>query len=173
MQCCLSRIWTTLTRLWTVGQHCLHCVRNCFVQCWPKQTKTTFRRLFSSKNILSAQGQYCTSNFLVQYCLRRTWTTLTRQYSYASNVVPVWSIQHCIGYFLHKSCLLDMSQHYNGKNLVQCCQRCSRQQCTGKSSVQCCLNTLGTTLDRSKPYTMLSLKLLTTMHRKKSCSMMS
>ena len=41
VQCCLSQICTTLTRLWTVGQHCLHCAGNCFVQCWTK----TFQKL--------------------------------------------------------------------------------------------------------------------------------
>ena len=89
------------------------------------------------------------------------------------NVVPVWSIQHCIGYFLHKSCVLAMGQHYTGKNLVQCYPRGSRQQFAGENPVKCYLNTLGTTLHRSKPYAMLSLRLQTTMHRKKSCSMLS
>ena len=32
---------------------------------------------------MCALTQHCTSNFLVQYCLRRIWATLTRQYFYA------------------------------------------------------------------------------------------
>ena len=32
---------------------------------------------------MCALTQHCTSNFLEQYCLRRIWATLTRQYSYA------------------------------------------------------------------------------------------
>ena len=31
------------------------------------------------------------------------------------HVVPVWLIQH-LGYFHHKSCLLDMGQHCTGNN---------------------------------------------------------
>ena len=40
----------------------------------PKQNCVGF---FLSKLLLRAQSQYCTSNFLVQCCLRRTWTTLS------------------------------------------------------------------------------------------------
>ena len=42
-----------------------------------------------------------------------------------------------------------------------------------KNSVQCYLNTLETTLHRSITYGMLSLKLQTTMNKKKYCSMLS
>ena len=38
---------------------------------------------FPAKVYLCALAQHCTSNFLVQCCLRRIWATLTRQYSYA------------------------------------------------------------------------------------------
>ena len=38
---------------------------------------------FSAKTCLFAQGQYCTSNFLMQCCLTRIRTTLSTQYSYA------------------------------------------------------------------------------------------
>ena len=57
-------------------------------------------------------------------------------------------MQHCIGYFTKKGCLLTMGQHCKGKNLVQCYPKGSRQHCTGKNLVQCCLNTLGTTLHK-------------------------
>ena len=38
---------------------------------------------FPSKSLLRAQGLYCTSNFLVQCCLRCIWRTLSIQFSYA------------------------------------------------------------------------------------------
>ena len=38
---------------------------------------------FPAKTCLCTLVQHCTSNFFVQCCLRRIWTTLTRQYSYA------------------------------------------------------------------------------------------
>ena len=38
---------------------------------------------FPAKTCLYALGQHCASNCLVQCCLRRVWTTLTGQYSYA------------------------------------------------------------------------------------------
>ena len=50
----------------------------------------------------------------------------------------MWLI-HCIGYFLHKSCLLVIGQHYTGKNLVQCLSK-----------------RLQTTMHRKKPCSMLS-----------------
>ena len=39
--------------------------------------------LFSSEKMTMRLGQYCISNFLVQFCLRRIWATLIIQYSYA------------------------------------------------------------------------------------------
>ena len=50
----------------------------------PKQNRVGY---FPSKSLLLAQGQYCTSNFLVQCCLRRIWTTLSIRFSYAEAVV--------------------------------------------------------------------------------------
>ena len=38
---------------------------------------------FPAKTYLCALDQLCTSNFLVQCCLRHNWKILTRQYSYA------------------------------------------------------------------------------------------
>ena len=51
---------------------------------------------------------------------------------------------------------------------MQCCPRASRQHCIRKHLVQFWLNILGTTLHRSKPYTILFQRLQTTLHRKKS-----
>ena len=42
-----------------------------------------------------------------------------------------------------------------------------------KDRLQFCLNTLGTTLHRSKPYAMLSERLQTTLNKKKPCLMLS
>ena len=77
------------------------------VQCWPRQSCKVVLGLwiniaqavfvfnvgtgrsrqhcigyFPAKACLSALGQHCTNNFLVQCSLRRIWTTLTRQYSF-------------------------------------------------------------------------------------------
>ena len=50
------------------------------------QTKQTKRQhcvgYFPAKICLCAQGQYCTSNFLLQCCFRRIWTTLCRPIKY-------------------------------------------------------------------------------------------
>ena len=54
---------------------------------------------FPAKICLGALGQYCTSNFLVQCCLRRICSILTRQYSYAVS-----------------------SQHRRSNSVVGCCR---------------------------------------------------
>ena len=84
------------------------------------------------------------------------------------NTVLAWSMQHCIGYFPHKSCLLAMDKHYIGDFLVQCWPRqsckvvlglwiniaqlvfvCnvgtgrSRQHCIGYFPAKACLSALG------------------------------
>ena len=118
---------------WAVSQYCTG--KHFFCATLAQADKYNIIGYFSAKTCLCALRQHWTSIFLVQFCLRHIWKTLTRQYSYASNVVPVWSIQHCKGYFLHKSYLLAMGQHYTGKNLVQCCPKGSRQQSTGKNPV--------------------------------------
>ena len=83
-----------------------------------------------------------------------------KKYISLCNIAPAWSIQHCIGCFPHKSCLLAMGQHWKenilinivlilfqkhstGRNLVQCCQRGYRQQCTGKTLFSVVLIPLG------------------------------
>ena len=64
-------------------------------------------------------------------------------------------------------------QQSTGQNTVWCCPRGSRQHCIKKTPVQCILNTLGSILNRSKPYVMLSQRVQTTLPIKKSCSMLS
>ena len=139
-------------------------VNNFLVQRWHREIKTTLYRLFSCKNMSVRPAQHWTSIFFVCAILSQTYLDNIEQTILQCNVIPVWSIQHFMDYFLHKSCLLVMGQYYSGKNYVQCCPKDSRQQCTGKNPVQCCLSILGTTLHRSKPYAMLSLRLQTTMH---------
>ena len=73
----------------------------------PKQNCVGF---FLSKLLLRAQGQYCTSNFLVQCCLRRTWTTLSIRFSYAEAVVRRCSV--------HKGVLKSFTK-FTEKHLCQ------------------------------------------------------
>ena len=67
---------------------------------------------FPAKRWLCGLSQHCTSNFLVQCCLRRIRTTLNIQYSYAM-------LSQLDRKLLNKSCLLTMGQHYTGKVLAQ------------------------------------------------------
>ena len=57
-------------------------------------------------------GQHWLDNILMQCCPR---------YNLSYNI-PVVSIQHPIGYFPHKSCLLAMDQYCTGNFLMQCCE---------------------------------------------------
>ena len=114
--------------LWTVGQLCTGIF---LMQCWHRQIKTTLYRLFSCKNMSVCQMYLDNIDETIFPC----------------NVVPAWLIQHCLGYFPHKSCLLAMGQHCTGKNLVQCCPRGFRQHCTRKNPFPC-LNSLVTTFQR-------------------------
>ena len=67
-----------------------------------------------------------------------------------------------------------MGQHCTGQNPMQCCPGGSRQHCKKKKNpVQFCLDTLRTTLHRSKLYAMLPERLQTTLHKKKPCAMLS
>ena len=68
--------------------------------------------------------------------------------------------------------LILLGQHYTGQNPMQYYPRGSRQHCIRKNPDQFCLNTLGTTLYRSKLPVMLCEKLQTTLHKKKSCAIL-
>ena len=83
-----------------------------------------------------AMGQHCTSNFLVQCCLRRIWTTLTRQYSYAMLSCPSMVDTTLSRLFFHKNCLFAMGQHYTGDFLVQCWPRKIQNHCRLFSSAK-------------------------------------
>ena len=78
------------------GQHWLDCdlwanivcIICTIVLCYvgPSRPRQHCVGYFPAKACLCAQSQYCTSNFLVQYCPRRTWTTSCVRYSYARKV---------------------------------------------------------------------------------------
>ena len=59
----------------------------------PSIPKQNFVGYFPSKSLLRAQFQYCTSNFLVQCCLRRIWTTLSIRFFYTEAVVRRCSVK--------------------------------------------------------------------------------
>ena len=104
---------------------------------------------FSVKACLCTLGQHCTSNLQCCAMLHQMYLDNIDWATFLCNVVPAWSIQHCTGYFLHKSCILAIGQHCT-VSLSNVGPDRSRQHCTGKNHLQCCLNTLGTTLHRKK-----------------------
>ena len=77
---------------------------------------------FPTKTRVCALGQHCTSNFLynvVSDVFGQHWLDNI----FLCSVVSAWSIQHWIGYFPSKSCLLPMGQHCTGNFLVKCWPR--------------------------------------------------
>ena len=109
--------------------------------------------------------------FPVQFCLDTLGTTLHRSKLYAvSRKAPDNIASEKI------QCnvvLILLGQHCTAQNPMQYCPRGSRQHCIRKNSVQCCLDTLETTLHRSKLYAMLPEKLQTKLRKKKSCANLS
>ena len=94
------------TCLWIVGQHYKG---NFIVQCGLRQIKTTLYSLLPCEKscycwikmflctICMPFGQHCRSNILYNVVLdvfKQHWLDIC-------NVVPAWSIQHCISYFPH------------------------------------------------------------------------
>ena len=59
----------------------------------PSKPKQNCIGYFPSKSLLRTQGQYDTSNFLVQCCLRCIWTTLSIRFSYAEAIVRRCSVK--------------------------------------------------------------------------------
>ena len=104
---------------WALDQHC---TASFLVQCWHRQIKTTLYRLISCENISVRTGPTFHKQFS---CVMFSQTYLDNidKTIFLCNAVPAWSIQHCIGYFPHKSCLLPMGQHYIVDFLVQCWPR--------------------------------------------------
>ena len=72
----------------------LWCTGYCFVQYWPKQTKTNLCRLFSFKIIAAYSGPILHKNFLVQCCFRCISATLSVRFSYAEAVVLRCSVKN-------------------------------------------------------------------------------
>ena len=96
VQCCLRCIWTTLTRLWNVGQHC---AGNCFLL----STTFSLSTSFSCKN-MTVRSRSCNVVADVASLFGHffdIWISLC-------NVVPAWSPWHCIGYFAKKGFLLTI-----------------------------------------------------------------
>ena len=69
--------------------------------------------------------------------------------------------------------LIPLGRHCTGRNPIQCCPRSFRQNCIRKNLVPNCLNTLETTLQRSKPGAMLCDRFQTTLYKKKCDAMFS
>ena len=119
----------------------------------------------------------------------RLWTTLYKKT--LSNLALILLGQHYTCQNSMECCLKGSRQYCIRKNPVQCWfntiattfhswklyvilpKRLQRQHCIRKNSVQCCLNTLEIILHRSKSYEILSERLQTTLHKKKSCLMLS
>ena len=119
---------------WAVDQHCT--CKQFFCETLPNVDQDNFIQvIFLQKHVCALCANI---GQVIFFCtmLSQTYLDNIDETIFLCNVVRLWSIQHCIGYLLHKSCLLAIGQHYTGKSLVQCCPRGSRQQCTGKNLVQ-------------------------------------
>ena len=116
VQCCLSRIWTTMTRLWVN----IVCIVRIIVLCnvAPSKPRQHCVGYFPAKTCLCAQGQYCKS-FLVQRCLKCKYFDNIEYAMFVCNLVLAWCTQHCIDYFAKESCLLTMGQHCTGNFFAQ------------------------------------------------------
>ena len=104
---------------WAIGQHY---TGNFLVQCWHRQIKTTLYRLFSCENVFVRSGPTLHKQFSCAM-LSQTYLDNIDQTIFLCNVVPACSIQDCISYFSHKSCLFAMGQHCTGDFLVQSWRR--------------------------------------------------
>ena len=98
---------------------------------------------FPAKTCMCALRQLCTSNFFVQYCLRRIWTTLTRQYSYA--MLSQHGQYNVVQVILHiKVVCQPQTNIAQVKTLCNVILDTLDNNVLEKNTVQCCLNTLGT-----------------------------
>ena len=108
-----------------VGPHCIG-ITYALMQLWYGQIKATLYRLFYCKNMSVHSGPIL-YKYVFRALLSQTYLDNIEKTIFLCNVIPTWSIQHHIGYFPHKNCLLALSQHCKGKSLVQCHPRGSRQ----------------------------------------------
>ena len=113
--------------------------------------------------------QLCIRKSPAQFCFNTLGTTLHRSKPYAIISERLQATMHKKT-ILCKIVLILLGQHCPAENPMQYCHRGSRQLCIRKTPVQCYLNTLGTTLRRSKPYTMLCERLQATLHKKTLCN---
>ena len=93
--------------------------------------KTDYQRYLKQPVFLRKYVCAFEPTFLVQCCLRRIWTTLTKQYSYTM------LFQHCIRYLPHKRCTLALGQPSTGNFFMQCWLRqkqssevCCKKRCS-------------------------------------------
>ena len=113
--------------------------------------------------------QRCIRKNSLQCCLYTLATTLHRSRPYRMQSKMFQTTFHKKN-ILYNVFLILMGQHSIAQNPIQCCPRCSRQNCIRENLVECRLNTLGTTLHRSKLYAMLFEMSQTKLYKKKSCS---
>ena len=98
MQCCPSLIDTTLYRLYFPNKSCLltmgqHHTGKVLAQCWPTLIETTLQIIF-----------LC--NFVLEL-----WVNIA-QVIFLCNIGTGTSKQYSIGYFLEKTCLRALGQHF-------------------------------------------------------------
>ena len=151
-----------------------HWIRFFLMQCCLEPQRQHYIRFFLW-NVFPVQeilvAQYYTDKNPVQYC-------------------PRSSKQHCTSKNYMHCCSWGSRQQCTWKRPVQCYSSDNNAQVktlynvvgeapdniakrNQKTPVKCFLNTPRLTLNRSKPYAMLSEKLQTTLHMKKFCSMLS
>ena len=101
---------------------------------------------FPAKRCLYALGWHCTSNFLVQCCIRFIWRF------HKKNLLQ-WCL-NAPGTTLHRlnkslcNAVLENEDNSAPEKIRWHLVLLLRQNCTGKNLLQCCLNTPWTTLHR-------------------------
>ena len=123
---------------------------------------------FPAKQRVYSLGWYCTSNILVQCCLRPIFTTLHKknllQCCLNTAGTTLHRLKPCAMLTLRLQTTIHRKKLWIVFNMVLILLE---WHCSGKNLLQCCLfNTPGTTLHRLKPYAMLSLRLQTALHKK-------
>ena len=89
---------------------------------WPKNVQWySTRYIWNSRFSCKSISVRFDLTFLVKCCLRCTWTTLTKQYSYAMMFQN--GRHNIIGYLPHKRCTLAIGQHCTENFLMHCWPR--------------------------------------------------
>ena len=97
----------------------LHCAGYCFVQSWPKQTKTKLCKLFSFK-IIAARSRSILHKIFSCAVLSQMYLENIEYTIFLCNVSSQLGRHKLSVYFAKKSCLLNMGQHCTGKFFAQC-----------------------------------------------------